>query len=130
MSLLECLNCKCDTLVKAVVHTGIYNLSEQSMDHWQLPLESVSICYQGSKISTECGNEIHFQVGQIKARRYYIGELGWFPTAFDAVDWEARDRALDKKPDIYKFWICNQGLSFCLGVGSATKTPDAQIVTS
>lgn len=49
MSLLDRLNCKCDTLAKAAVYMGINNPPEQSLGCQRLPLESVSIFYQGSK---------------------------------------------------------------------------------
>ena len=65
------------------------------------------------KLSSECGAEIRFQVGRSKARQFYINTLGWFAATFDSIDWEARDKALDSKPDMFKIWLCKQGSGFC-----------------
>jgi hypothetical protein len=57
--------------------------------------------------------EIRFQVGKSKACQFYINSLGWFASTFDSIDWEARDKALDSKPDMFKIWLCKQGSGFC-----------------
>jgi hypothetical protein len=84
-----------------------------STDHQCLPLESVALFYNGSKISGECGREIRFQIGKIEARTFYINQLGWYATTFDNVDWESRNSALHGKPDMFKMWLFKQYSSFC-----------------
>jgi hypothetical protein len=113
MTLLERLNCKCDTLAKAAVHEGILSPLELTKARQRLPLESAAIYYKGAKISRECGAEIRFQAGRVAARKFYLEELGWLAATFDCVDWEARDRSLASKPDMFKIWLFKQGSSFC-----------------
>jgi hypothetical protein len=113
MTLLERLNCKCDGLAKAAVHNGISNPPENTKQRQRLPLESAAIYYKGAKISTKCGTEIRFQAGRVAARKFYLDELGWLASTFDSVDWEARDRSLSSKPDMFKIWLFKQGSSFC-----------------
>lgn len=52
-------------------------------------------------------------VGKYKARSFYLNSLGWFASVFDSVDWEARNRALESKPDMFKTWLCKQSSGFC-----------------
>jgi hypothetical protein len=102
LTVLEKLNCKCDTLAKLAVTKGIRERPHFTHEAQQLPLESASVYYNSVKLSSECGSEIRFQVGKSKARQYYINSLGWFASTFDSIDWEARDKALDSKPDMFK----------------------------
>jgi hypothetical protein len=71
------------------------------------------VYYNSVKLSIECGSEIRFQVGKSKACQYYINSLGWFASTFDSINWEARDKALDSKPDMFKIWLSKQGSGFC-----------------
>jgi hypothetical protein len=114
MTLLERLNKKCNELAKYAVSRGIIECPQVvSTDRQRLPLESVALFYNGSKISGECGREIRFQIGKVEARTFYITQLGWYATAFDNVDWELRDKALHGKPDMFKMWLFKQVSSFC-----------------
>jgi hypothetical protein len=113
MSLLERLNCRCDKLAKTAVHLGIQNPPVETSARQQLPLETVAVFYNGRKLSGECGNEIRFQAGRVAARRFYVGELGWSSAAFDSVDWEARDKSISSKPDMFRLWLFKQSSSFC-----------------
>jgi hypothetical protein len=113
LTVLEKLNCKCDTLAKLAVEKGICEQPKYSQDAQQLPLEAASVYFNSVKLSSECGAEIRFQVGRSKARQFYINTLGWFAATFDSIDWEARDKALDSKPDMFKIWLCKQGSGFC-----------------
>jgi hypothetical protein len=79
----------------------------------QLPLEAASVYFNSVKLSSECGAKIQFQVGRSKARRFYINSLGWFAATFDSIDWEARGKTLESKPDMFKIWLCKQGSGFC-----------------
>jgi hypothetical protein len=113
MTLLERLNCICDTLAKAAVHEGILSPPELTKARQRLPLELAAIYYKGSKISWECGAEIRFQAGRVAAHKFYLEELGWLAATFNCVDWEACDRSLASKPGMFKIWLFKQGSSFC-----------------
>jgi hypothetical protein len=54
-----------------------------------------------------------FELGLIKARRFYVEELGWHEDAFDRVDWLSLDFALSKKLKMYQIWLAKQASSFC-----------------
>ena len=61
-------------------------------------------------------------------------QLGWYAMAFDNVDWESRNSALNGKPDMFKMWLFKQSSSFCATGkiwvdGFDPNTPRAQIVT-
>jgi hypothetical protein len=59
MTQLEQLNYKCDELAKYAVSRGIIECPiSVNTDQQRLPLESVALFYNGSKISGECGHEI------------------------------------------------------------------------
>ena len=114
LTLLERLNTKCDSLAKLAVSNGILTcIGQMSAKRQTLPLESVALFYCGCKISGECGAEIRFQVGKVEARQFYLTQLGWYAATFDNVDWISRDKALARKPDMFKMWLCKQTSSFC-----------------
>jgi hypothetical protein len=114
MSILEQLNCRCDTLAKAAVARGIAQPTDDtSRSRQRLPYETASVYYSDSKITGDCGSELRFHLGRVKAREFYLGELGWYAATFDAVDWEARDRATSKKPEMFRQWLCKQCSGFC-----------------
>jgi hypothetical protein len=113
LTLLEKLNCKCDTLAKLAVEQGIRDKPCFIRQAQQLPLESAAVFYNSVKLSSDCGSEIRFQVGKSKARSFYLNSLGWFASVFDSIDWEARNKALESKPDMFKTWLCKQSSGFC-----------------
>ena len=113
LTLLEKLNCKCDTLAKLAVEQGIRDKPCFIRQAQQLPLESAAVFYNSVKLSSNCGSEIRFQVGKSKARSFYLNSLGWFASVFDSIDWEARNKALESKPDMFKTWLCKQSSGFC-----------------
>lgn len=113
MSLLERLNCRCDSLAKVACSEAFKLPPLPSPDRQRLPLESALLLCNGSKISGDCGAELRFQVSRVAARTFYLSQLGWYASTFDNVDWEARDAALAGTPDMFKLWLCKQGSSFC-----------------
>ena len=113
MTLLEQLNCKCDSLAKLALVTNLERCDDPSLCQQQLPFESAAVFYKGKKIRGDCGAEIWFQVGRKEARSFYLNELGWLAATFDSVDWEARDKVLASKPDMFRLWLCKQTSSFC-----------------
>jgi hypothetical protein len=113
LTLLEKLNCKCDISAKLAVEQGTRDNPRYSQAAQQLPLEAALVFYNSVKLSSECGTEIRFQVSKSKARSFYINSLGWFANIFDSIDWEARGKSLESKPDMFKTWPCKQGSGFC-----------------
>ena len=113
LSLLERLNCICDNQAKAALLRGIMDDASTTLETQRLPLEAAAVYYKGEKITGECGAEIRYQLGRKTARRFYLEELGWPASRFDAVDWEARDAALAKTTDMFRLWLCKQCSSFC-----------------
>eukprot|EP00956_Cyclotella_meneghiniana_P010918 scaffold15270_cov101-Cyclotella_meneghiniana.AAC.2 len=113
LTLLEKLNCKCDSLAKAAVSRALREGIPITNARQLLPSESVAVFYNKGKLSSECGDDIRYQVGRVKARQFYVTQLGWSGAAFDQVDWEARDHALRGKPDMFKTWLAKQTSTFC-----------------
>ena len=113
LSLLEKLNCKCDDLAKAAVTAGIRGRPADTVANQMLPLESAAVFFNGGKLSSECGDEIRYQVDRSEARQFYITQLGWSCAGFDQADWAARRRVLQHKPDMFKAWLFKQTSSFC-----------------
>ena len=113
LTLVEKLNCNCDSLAKAAWLQCKDMQLVATYASQRLPLESAMICYDGTKIYGECGEEIRFQVGRKEARQFYLTELGWMAATFDAVDWPARNRALSKTSDMFQKWLAKQTSSFC-----------------
>ena len=104
LSLLEKLNCKCDSLAKAAWLRSKDMKFDPSYAAQRLPLETAMLCYDGKKICGECGEEIRYQVGRKEARHFYLTELGWMAATFHAVDWPARDKSLTKTPEMFQIY--------------------------
>ena len=113
MTLLEQLNCKCDSLAKAALLQGTISDAQLDIDRQRLPLESAAVFYNKTKLNSECGSEIRYQMGRRDARHFYLSELGWFAATFDSVDWESRDVVLSGTSDMFRIWLCKQCSSFC-----------------
>lgn len=113
LSLLEKLNCICDNLAKTALLQGTTADATLSRFGQRLPLEASAVFYGEDKITSDCGEEIRFQIGRKRAREFYLGELDWKAATFDAVDWVARDRALCGTTDMFRLWLCKQCSSFC-----------------
>lgn len=52
-------------------------------------------------------------MGKKDARHFYLTELGWFSSTFEAVDWESRDKVLSSTTDMFRIWLCKQCSTFC-----------------
>lgn len=83
-----------------------------SRDRQRLPLENAAVYYQNSKITEECGTELRYQIGRMKACFFYLEELGCYAATFDAVNWETHDRATANKPEMFRLWLCKQCSGF------------------
>ena len=113
LTLLEKLNCKCDSLVKAAVSSAIREGIPMTKARLMLPSESAAVFYNKGKLRSECGDDIRYQVERVNARQFYVTQLGWSGAAFDQVNWEARDQALKGKPDMFQTWLAKQTSTFC-----------------
>lgn len=113
MSLLEQLNCKCDSLAKAALLQGILSDARLDRERQRLPLEAAAVYSHHVKLNSEYGSEIRFQMGPKDARHFYLSELWWFAVTFDAVDWDTLDLVLSSTSDMFRIWLCKQFSSFC-----------------
>jgi hypothetical protein len=113
LTLLEKLNCKCDTLAKTAVYLGAANSARATHQRQSLPHEPASVFHKGKKLSNDCGDEIRFQVYLRIARKFFVEELGWHGATFDDVDWDQRDACLRGKPEMYQLWLSKQSTGFC-----------------
>ena len=113
LTLLEKLNCKCDSLVKAAVSSAIREGIPMTKARQMLLSESAAVFYNKGKLRSEWGDDIRYQVERVNARQFYVTQLGWSGAAFDQVNWEARDQALKGKPDMFQTWLAKQTSTFC-----------------
>ena len=102
LTLLEKLNCKCDTLAKTAVYFGAANSARATLQRQLLPHEPASVFHKGKKLSNDCDDEIRFQVYLRIARKCFVEELGWHGATFDDVDWDQRAACLRGKPVMYQ----------------------------
>lgn len=111
MTLIEQLNCLCDTWAKGARYEG--TVSPRDATSQVLPRERAAVFIHGVKQTGDLAEVARFELGLIEARRFYINELGWHEDAFDRVDWLSLDFALSKKSKMYQVWIAKQASSFC-----------------
>ena len=102
LSLIQQLNCICDTLAKQAVTLamtqGYHNRPTQLQ-----PKEDVAVVIWGNKITNDVSNSIRFHASKELARQY-LGNRKKNPRPneqFDEVDWEHLELAMKTKPDIY-----------------------------
>ena len=127
LTLVQQLNCLCDTLAKRAVADSLDPLS-RPIGKQVLPRESASIFVGGVKQTTDVAKAVRFTIGHSDAEKFYTtplgrrdargnraktGGLGWSKEAFFAVDWRALDATLDSKPQMYKQWLAKQASGFC-----------------
>jgi hypothetical protein len=114
LSLIQKLNCICDTLAKQAVTSamteGAYTRPTQL-----LPREDVAVVIWGHKITDDISHSIRFHASKEVARQYLGNRKKnpWRNKCFDEVDWEHLDLALKNKSDMHKIWRSKQNLGFC-----------------
>ena len=114
LSLIQQLNCVCDTLAKQAVKIALTQ-GYHDRPTQLLPKEDVAVVIWGNKITDDVSSSIRFHASKEEARRY-LGtrkKKPWSNEQFDEVDWEHLELALKTKPDMYKIWRSKQNSGFC-----------------
>jgi hypothetical protein len=130
LSLIQQLNCICNTLAKQAVTSamteGTYERPTQL-----LPREDVAVVIWGHKITDDISHSIRFHASKEVARQYLGNRKKnpWPNERFNKVDWEHLDLALKNKSDMYEIWRSKQNSGFCgtrvqVGLYSGTSLPD------
>ena len=130
LTLVQQLNCVCDTLAKRSVHTAIVR-GYHDRPTQMLPKEDVALVIWGRKITGDISSHLRFHAGKELARKYLAcrPKNKWTNDRFDSVDWEHLDLALNNKTDMYKIWRSKQHSGFCgtrvqVGRYSGDSSPD------
>ena len=127
LTLLQQLNCICDTLAKAAV-TRSLTPTARRIPEQVLPTESAAVFVGGIKQTTNLAKNVRLVLGRVDAEAFYTtplgirdkngkrnkrGGLGWTKASFDAVDWDTLDATLESKPQMYRQWLSKQSSGFC-----------------
>jgi hypothetical protein len=112
LSLVQQLNCVCNTTAKGAVHraiaTGYISTPTQI-----LPREDIAIIIWGNKITSDVFHPIWFHASKEIAQGLLANTKKWLQAQFDEVDWEHLDLAMTSKSNMYKIWRSNQHTGFC-----------------
>jgi hypothetical protein len=114
LSLIQQMNCVCDTLAKAALTTAINSGHYQRPTQF-LPREDAALVVWGEKITGDISQIVWFHASKEVARKHLKnGRVNcWLAGSFEEVDWEHLDLALSQKPDMYKIWQSKQNSGFC-----------------
>ena len=114
LTLIQQLNCVCDTLAKNAVSNAISSGYHDRPTQF-LPKEDVALVIWGNKITGDISPHLRFHASKEVARKYLASRRKdkWSSDRFNAVDWEHLDLALRNKPDMYKIWRSKQHSGFC-----------------
>ena len=114
LTLIQQLNCVCDTLAKNSVSNAI-SLGYHDRPTQYLPKEDDALVIWGNKITGDISPHLRFHASKEIARKYLTSRRKdkWTNDRFNAVDWEHLDLALKNKPDMYKVWRSKQHSGFC-----------------
>ena len=114
LSLIQQLNCVCDTLAKQAVTLAMMQ-GYHDRPAQLLPKEDVVAVIWGNKITDDVSSPIRFHLSKEVARRY-LGNRKKNPRPneqFHKVDWEHLDLAMKSKPGMYKICRSKQNSGFC-----------------
>jgi hypothetical protein len=114
LTLMQQLNCVCDTLAKESITTAIIH-GYHDRQSQLLPKKDVALVIWGTKITGNISPPLRFHASKEVARKYLATRKKdkWSNKCFNAVDWEHLDLALKNKADVYKMWWSKQHLGFC-----------------
>ena len=114
LSLEEQLNCVCDGLAKAAVYRSMAGRAARKGVQL-LPREKAAIVVNGTKLTTDSGEEVRYCLGEREAKSFYTaakkkrgGGLGWSEERYNQVAWIELEQCLKKKPDMYGIWLTKQ----------------------
>ena len=111
LSLIQQLNCVCDTTGKAAVHRAV-TTGYTSTPTQILPREDISIVIWGDKITNDVSQPVRFHASKELARKLLTDTRKWPQERFEEVDWEHLDLAMTSKSDMYKMWRSKQHTGF------------------
>jgi hypothetical protein len=114
LSLMQQLNCVCDTLAKKAILTAIISGYHDRPTQILLS-EDVALVIWGNKGTGNISTPLRFHASKELARNYLSTRTRdkWPNEHFNEVDWEYLKLALKNKADMYKVWQSKQTLDFC-----------------
>jgi hypothetical protein len=114
LTLMQQLNCVCDTLAKKSITTSIIH-GYHDRQSQLLPKEDVALVIWGTKITGDILLPLRFHASKEVARKYLATRKKdkWSNERVNAVDWEHLDLALKNKADMYKMGRSKQHSGFC-----------------
>jgi hypothetical protein len=114
LTLIQQMNCICNTFAKAALTNAIINSYHQQPTQF-LPKEEAALVVWGDKMTGNISHTIRFHASKEVARRYLQMQQvqPWTYKRFDKIDWEHSDLALQAKSDLYKIWRLKQTSGFC-----------------
>jgi hypothetical protein len=114
LSLMQQLNCVCNTLAKRVVMTTLIKGYHDRLTQL-LPCKDVTLIVWGSKITGDISGPLRFHTSKTTARTYLQQRKKnkWTNKQFDEVDWDHLDSAMKSKANMYKIWWSKQASGFC-----------------
>ncbi len=113
-SLMQQLNCVCNTLAKKVLSLAI--ISGYHDRPTQILLrEDIALVIWGNKVTGDIFTPLRFHASKEVARNYLRTHTRdkWPNERFEEVDWEHLELALKNKPNMYKVWRSKQTSRFC-----------------
>jgi hypothetical protein len=111
LSLIQQLNCVCNTTAKASVHSAL-TTGYTSTPTQILSREDISIVFWGNKITSDISQPVQFHASKELARKLLTDTKKWPQEWFKEVDWEHLDLAMTSKSDMYKMWSLTRGDSW------------------
>jgi hypothetical protein len=133
LSLIQQLNCICNTTAKAAVHSAL-TTGYTSTPTQILPREDISKVIWGNKITSNVSQPVRFHASKELARKLLTDTKKWPQERFKEVDWEHLDLAMTSKSNMYKMWRSKQHTGFCgtrvqVGRYSGHECPDEKCPT-
>ena len=103
LSLVQQLNCVCDTTAKGTVQRAIAT-GWLSTPTQILPREDIAIVIWGNKITSDVSHPIRFHASKEITRGLLADMKKWLHDQFKEADWEHLNLAMTSKSDMYKIW--------------------------
>ena len=118
LSLMQQLNCICNTLAKKALLLAIIS----GYHDWPtqiLPCKDVALVIWGNKVTGDISTPLRFHASKEVARNYLrtCTRDKWPNERFEEVNWEHLELVLKNKPDTYKVWQSKQTSGFCVESG-------------